>query len=77
MLWVTFAPISDETNDYFDGIGATAVNMLAVVFSITYPLGTVIGVITTKNFGLRGSVLCGGLLTVSGALLRLVGAASR
>ena len=59
VLWVTFAPISDLTSDYFDGIGVTAVNLLALVFQIVYLPGTLLGVIASKKYGLREAVLIG------------------
>ena len=40
VLWVTFAPISDLTSDYFGGISLTEVNMLALIFQIAYLPGT-------------------------------------
>jgi hypothetical protein len=84
ILWVTFAPISDISADYFGGdIGnATAVNMLATSFLIffapgiaSFPLsglyffqfffcvlGTLLGVISMKSYGMRNTILFGGIL---------------
>jgi FLVCR family MFS transporter 7 len=70
MLWVTFAPISDSSVDYFNGNSTsssssvgniTAINMLAVIFQILYGPGTVLGTILMKKNGLRYTLLCGGL----------------
>lgn len=73
-LWITFAPISDITSDYFGGIGITAVNMLALVFQIVYVPGTVLGVYTMKEYGMRGTMLIGGSLSFVGAVIRVIGA---
>ncbi len=78
MMWVTFAPISDQTKHFFDNIGGnTSVNMLAVVFCIMYFPGTVLSVFTMKKYQLRGNLLIGSLLTLFGAVLRLIGAFCR
>ena len=74
LMWVTFAPISDIANDYFGDIGITAVNMLAVVFQILYGPGTYLGLVAMKHYGLKGTLLFGGCLTLFGALLRVLGA---
>ena len=74
LMWVTFAPISDIANEYFGDIGITAVNMLAVVFQILYGPGTYLGLVAMKRYGLKGTLLFGGCLTLVGALLRILGA---
>lgn len=73
MLWVTFAPITDLTSIYFNNINLTAVNMLALVFQIGYLPGTLLGVICTKKYGIRNTLLIGGLLDLLGSLIRLLG----
>lgn len=75
LLWVTFSPISNIVQNYLGSkVGnVTNVNMLAVVFQIFYPPGTILGVLVMKRYGVRGSMLLGVLLTVIGALLRVIG----
>jgi FLVCR family MFS transporter 7 len=73
MILLSWAPISDKANDYWNGIGLTAVNLLNVVFQIMYLPGTMLALrISEKNL-LRNVLLTGGLLTTSGCLIRLAG----
>lgn len=44
--------------------------MLAISFMILYPFGTVAGSYCTAKYGLRGTVLVGGALTLTSAALR-------
>lgn len=84
-LWVTYAPISDLSQIYFNSSDSsisfsptgslTAINMLATVFQILYAPGTFLGaILMRKNDGLRLTMLVGGYLTTFGALIRLIGA---
>lgn len=77
LMWVTFAPISDITADFFgpDGfVGSlTAVNMLAVLFLILYPVGSVLASYSKSNYGLRVSLLIAAFFTVVGAFFRFIG----
>lgn len=73
MVLLTWAPISDKANDYWDGIGLTAVNLLNVIFQIMYLPGTMLALrISDKNL-LRNVLLAGGALTTVGCFIRLVG----
>lgn len=76
-MWVTFAPISDDTSVFFDDVGNTAVNMLAVIFQIFYPPGTYLCVLCMKKYGLRANLLIGGLLSLVGAVVRVIAVAYR
>ncbi len=75
-MWVTFAPISDIAEVYFGPTAGstTNVNMLAIVFLMFYPLGTLLEVKCMEMYQLRGTILLGGVLTATGALLRLLAA---
>jgi MFS transporter, FLVCR family, MFS-domain-containing protein 7 len=79
LLWVTFAPISDISEHYFgkDNFysSITAINMLANVFLILYPVGTIAAVYTVKYYRPRKSLIFAGTLTVIGALLRVLATA--
>jgi MFS family permease len=74
-LWVTFAPISDIAEDYFGDAGSTTrVNMLAIIFLISYPLGTLIEVKCMQLWKLRGTILVGGCFSFLGSLFRVLAA---
>lgn len=77
MMWVTFAPITDLTQDYFGGASLTTVNMLALVFQIGYLPGTFVGVLCSKKYGIRKTLLIGGALDLFGSLVRVVAAVFR
>eukprot|EP01031_Cornospumella_fuschlensis_P030857 gene30857-37289_t len=55
ILWVTFAPISNLVQDYFDqesfAHSITAVNMMANIFYIMYAPGTILGNLSVSSFG--------------------------
>lgn len=75
VLWVTFSPISDVTQHYFEKAPyntASAVNMLANIFLILYLPGTILGSITIKKYGLKNALLLGGVLTSIGSFIRYV-----
>ncbi len=77
ILFVTFAPISNISKNYFGGGyygSSSAVNMLATMFLILYPLGTVIGIVFMKYFRLRNTLILAGSINAFGALLRLLAA---
>jgi MFS family permease len=77
LLWVTFAPIADIAADFFgkDGfVGSlTAINLLAVLFLVLYPFGTVLASFAKKLYGLRVSLLIAAFFTVVGAFFRFIG----
>ena len=67
-LWVSFSPISDLTEDFFSHLGgATAVNMLAVTYSVMYLPGTVLGALSIKRMDIRGALL---LVTMTSSSLQ-------
>lgn len=76
LLWVTYAPISDISQHYFGSdnyySSITGVNMLANVYLILYPVGTILAVYCVKRIKPRNSLLLGGLLSVIGALMRWI-----
>lgn len=73
LMWITFAPISDDSEKYFN-MDATAINILALVFQIMYPFGAFFSVVTMKKYGLRNTLLWGGGLTTLGGAIRLISA---
>ena len=70
LLWVTFSTVSNIAQVYFES-SATKVNTLATIFLILYPIGTVLEIVYFKRYGLRQTLLLGGVLTTVGAALRL------
>ena len=77
VLWVTFAPITDLASTYFDGASLTEINMLALIFQIGYVPGTVLGVVASKKYGMRNTLLIGGALDLIGSCIRLIGSIFR
>ena len=77
LMWVSYAPISDVTQHYFDGSpysSITAINMFANVFLIFFLPGTICASLSTNRYGIRISLLVGGVVTAIGALLRVFAA---
>ena len=80
VLWVTYAPISDISSNYFDNGyygSTTSVNMLANIFLIMYVPGTIWGIYTMKKFQLKRALEISGGLTMVGSLLRYIAAIYR
>ena len=80
MILLTWAPITDKANDYWDGIGITAINLLNVIFQIMYLPGTLLALHISERSSdviLRHIVLSGGILTTVGCFIRLMGAVLR
>ncbi len=77
MVLLSWSPISDKANDYWDGIGLTFVNLLNVIFQIMYLPGTLLALrISDKNL-LRNVLLTGGALSTVGCFIRLIGSLTR
>lgn len=74
LVLLTFSPIADLANTYWNDIGLTAVNLLAVSFQIAYIPGTILALTISKRYNLRTILLTGGSLTTFGCLIRWIGA---
>ena len=76
MLWTTFAPISDSSSTYFfpdsSGVESLKINMIALMFQITYLPGTVIASHLARDGGLAAPILFGAVLTAVGSVIRSV-----
>ena len=74
LIWVTFAPISNLTEIYIGGsVGnISAVNTLALVFSIFYLPGSILCAYLNNAYNLKFTLTVGGILTVFGTFLRLI-----
>ena len=77
IVLLTWAPITDKANTYWDSIGLTAINLLSVMFNICYLPGTTLALRISSKYSLRIVMLCGGLLTVVGCFIRMIGALAK
>ena len=75
LVLLSFAPITDLANTYWNDIGTTAINLFAVSFQIMYLPGTILALYISSKYNLRMIMLCGGLLTTVGCGLRFAGIA--
>lgn len=73
IVLMTWSPISDKAQTYWNDIDITAVNLLSVAFQICYVPGTLLALHYSENFTLRVLLLRGGLLTTVGCLIRMIG----
>ncbi|RYH28512.1 MFS transporter [archaeon] len=74
VVLLTWAPITDKAQTYWNDIDLTAVNILSVAFQVCYVPGTLFGLWCSERYALRGVLLIGGALTTVGCLVRLLGA---
>ena len=68
-MWTSFAAISDLTEKYFQ-VNTTLVNLLAIVWSIGYPIGSYLGVYFYKyifKHKLRSTLILGGFFSAFGS----------
>ena len=72
-MWTTFAPIEDLSQQFFD-VNETQIAFLALIWSIMYGPGSVLGIYCYKvsTLKLRQTLLLGGVLTVSGSFIRII-----
>jgi MFS family permease len=77
MVLLTWAPITDKAQTYWNDINITWINLLSVIFQICYIPGTMLALWFSERLKLRGLLLRGGLLTCFGCLIRCIGAFSR
>jgi len=75
MVLLTWAPIFAQASTYFTGaLGSnsvnTGVNIMFSAFQIMYLPGTIAAGFMLKRYGLRNTMLYGGLLTTAGCLVR-------
>lgn len=73
MVLLSWSPITDQADSYFDNIGVTFINLLNVVFQIMYLPGTLIALRISERSTLRGILISGGFLTTVGCVIRLCG----
>jgi FLVCR family MFS transporter 7 len=69
ILWITFATIADISATYFS-VDSTRINMLSIVYMITYPPGYILATWIFDKYGLRKGLLFGAVVQAGGAWLR-------
>lgn len=74
MVLLTWAPITDKAQAYWDNIDITAVNLLSVAFQICYVPGTLLALRFSERCQLRELLIRGGGLTCLGCVFRVLGA---
>lgn len=77
MVLLSWAPITDKAQTYWDNINITAVNLLSVIFQICYVPGTLLALRFSERYRLRGVLIRGGILTCVGCIIRAIGALLR
>ena len=70
---LTWAPISDKAQTYWDDIDITAINLLSVIFQICYVAGTFLSLYLSSNYSMYASLVAGSLLTAVGCFVRYIG----
>jgi hypothetical protein len=70
---LTWAPITDKAQTYWDEIDITAINLLSVIFQICYVPGTFLSLYFSSNYSMYSSLIAGSLLTAVGCFVRYVG----
>jgi len=71
VVWVAFSAITPATAFVF-GVSSAWINLVALSFQICFLPGTVVGYGLMERWGLRATLLTGGVLTTVGAALRLI-----
>jgi MFS family permease len=80
MVLLTWAPIFSQATTYFsEALGSSAdtgVNMFFSTFQIMFLPGTLAGIYIQKKYGLRNTLLYGGLFSTVGCVIRYIAATS-
>jgi Na+/melibiose symporter-like transporter len=71
VVWVAFSPVTPATASVF-GVSSACINLIALSFQICFLPGTMVGYGLMERWGLRATLLTGGVLTTVGAALRLI-----
>lgn len=77
MILLSWAPITDKAQTYWDNIGITEINLLNVIFQIMYLPGTMLALYVSEKYNLRSIIVTGGALTTVGCVLRVIGVVSK
>ena len=74
LVLLTWSPIADVANNYWNDIGLGYINLLAVSFQISYIPGTMLALYISKVSNLKGIMVGGSVLTTVGCIIRWLGA---
>ncbi|KAK6505286.1 hypothetical protein TWF481_007194 [Arthrobotrys musiformis] len=72
--WITFAPVSTSTQDFFRLQKASSVNWLSTVIFLAYICMSPVVIYTLRNFGVRAALLFAAGFSITGVWLRFIGA---
>lgn len=70
-IWITFAPISDDTKIYYGVDSDIHINLLSMSFMMLYLPGSIACAYLIQQHGLRANLIIGSLLNVAATALRL------
>jgi hypothetical protein len=71
---LTWSPISDKADTYWEGIGLFAINLLVVIWQVLYLPGTSLSLYISQKFNsLRTNMIAAGLLNTLGCVIRYSG----
>jgi FLVCR family MFS transporter 7 len=73
LLLLTWSPITDKADTYWEGIGITAINLLNVIFQIMYFPGTAVAIKLSQYANLRNFLIIGGFANTLGCAIRFIG----
>eukprot|EP01038_Epipyxis_sp_PR26KG_P009234 gene9234-12448_t len=77
MTVLTWSPIAEKANSYFNSIGISAINLLTVICQIMYFPGTLLSFYASEKTNLRIYLIIAGFLTCVGNTFRLIGAVGK
>lgn len=75
---LTWSPISDKADTYWEGIGLFAINLLVVIWQVLYLPGTSLSLYISQKFNsLRTNMIAAGLLNTLGCAIRYSGSLTK
>eukprot|EP01038_Epipyxis_sp_PR26KG_P009236 gene9236-12450_t len=77
LILLTWSPITDKAQIYWNGIGLTEINLLNVIFQIMYLPGTLFALRVSEKNNLRVYLLTSSSITATGCAIRLIGSLLR
>ncbi|KAF3202277.1 hypothetical protein TWF191_002998 [Orbilia oligospora] len=72
--WITFAPVSTSTQDFFRLEKASSVNWLSTVIFLAYICMSPVVIYTLRHLGVRAALLFAAGFSITGVWLRFIGA---
>ena len=71
--WINYSTVVDETKQYF-GVSSFQVNMLSMIYTIVYPIGSPLTINVFERMGLKLNLIVGASLNLAGCMLKLLAA---